>query len=95
MKRPKMDLDLKEGALHRMLGLPKSIKKFPEEIYTLLEEIKEAPLDSEIINKTGFGKEKFTVTHLLKERAVLAINMKNWDKKAGTKKGIKKGVKKV
>ena len=60
-----------------MLGLPQGIK-FTKEIVDLLEEIKEAPLGTIIVNKTGMGKPEIKVTRLLKERAVLALSMRTW-----------------
>ena len=77
MARIKFDLHLKKGALHRMLAIPQDMK-FTPEILDLLAEIAEAPLGSEVVNNAGIGRKEFTVTRLLKERAVLALNMHNW-----------------
>jgi len=61
-------IDMKEGALHRQLGIPAD-KKIP---VRLLQKIKNA----EIGDKVRWGNKTYKVTRLLKKRAVLALTLK-------------------
>jgi len=62
----------KEGTLSRQLQIP--IKdNIP---FTLLEKIKTTPIGKTITNPTTKGKKRIKVTKLLKQRAVLALNLK-------------------
>ena len=62
----------KEGATHRMLGIPKDTA-IP---FTLLEAIRTAPIGTRVKNPTQVGYKFVKVTRLLKQRAVLALNLK-------------------
>ena len=60
----------KEGALHRMLGVPPSVT-LP---ITWLEVIKKTKIGSRAWNPTQIGFKSVKVTRLLKQRAVAALN---------------------
>ena len=70
--RRRMERRGTEGALHRQLEIPKT-KRIP---ITLLEEIRTTPIGKRIRNPTKTGKRRITVTRLLKQRAVAALNMR-------------------
>ena len=62
----------KSGTLSRQLQI--SIKEnIP---FTLLEKIRKTPIGTTITNPTTKGKKRIKVTRLLKQRAVLALNLK-------------------
>jgi len=67
----------KPGALHTMLGVPKT-NTIP---FTLLENIRKAPIGSTIKNPTQIGKSHIKITRLVKSRSVLALNLKRIGKK--------------
>lgn len=76
-----LGLHLKKGALHRMLGIPMSMK-IPKEI---LEAISTTEIGDNVENPTfkgsspkRVGKPAFKVTKLLKERSALALAMNGW-----------------
>jgi len=63
---------MKKGALSRQLGIP-----IHENIpITLLRKIKNANIGDTITNPTKKGRKKYKVTKLLKQRAVMAFNLK-------------------
>jgi hypothetical protein len=62
----------KEGALHRMLGIPES-ELIP---FTLLEKVRVTRIGTTITNPTQVGDKRIKVTKLLKLRAVGALNAK-------------------
>jgi len=67
----------KKGALSRQLGIPEK-ENIP---YTLLERIVKARIGSTIENPTKKGRRRYTVTRLLKRRAVLALTLKRLEKR--------------
>jgi len=66
------DVDVKPGALHEQLGVPKD-QEIPK---TLEEKIVDAPLGSTVKNPTEVGKQKIKVTRKLKSRANFALNIR-------------------
>ena len=62
----------KPGSLSHQLQIPVK-ENIP---FTLLEKIKTTPIGKIIINPTKSGKRRIKVTKLLKQRAVLALNLK-------------------
>jgi len=62
----------KPGSLSRQLQVPVK-DNIP---FTLLEKIKTTPIGKTITNPTKKGKKRIKVTRLLKQRAVLALNLK-------------------
>ncbi len=62
----------KRGSLSRQLRIPEK-ENIP---YTLLEKIVKAKIGSTIENPTKKGRRRYTVTRLLKRRAVLALTLK-------------------
>lgn len=62
-----------EGTLSKQLGIPIE-DNIP---ITLLDAIIRAPIGTIIDNPTDEGHKRFKVTRLLKQRSVLAKNLKN------------------
>lgn len=62
----------KKGALSRQLGIQQK-ENIP---FTLLRKIKYAEIGDKVHNPTGKGKRWITVTRLMKQRAVCALNLK-------------------
>ena len=62
----------KPGSLSRQLEVPVK-DNIP---FTLLEKIRTAPIGTTVKNPAKAGKRRIHVTRLLKQRAVLALNLK-------------------
>ena len=62
----------KRGSLSRQLGIPEE-ENIP---VALLRKIAKAKIGSTIENPTKKGRRRYTVTRLLKRRAVLALTLK-------------------
>jgi len=62
----------KPGSLSRQLNIPVK-DNIP---FTLLEKIRQTQIGTTITNPTKSGKRRIKVTKLLKQRAVMALNLK-------------------
>lgn len=73
-KSKKFLAGLNEGALSRQLDIPIS-SRIPT---GLLDEIQHTPIGSVAHNRTKTGHVNYRVTRLMKNRSVLARNMREW-----------------
>ena len=73
--------DLREGSLHRQLGIPPKTLIPPELLIAILG----TPFGNRLRNPTMVGKRSMTVTPLLWHRAQLAYNMLGFKHKKGRK----------
>lgn len=69
-------IGIKKGALSRQLGIPQE-KNIP---VTLLNKIIRSKAGNTIRNPTLSGKRVIKVTRLLERRAILAMNLKNFQR---------------